>query len=298
MLFLAKLILKNTSNAALVATIMALLGVFLVPAVWVSGAAIALATLARGYITGLIVLLAATAGSLVFSNIMFASPTEVMVFVLLVWLPTWMAAVVLRYSVSLANSVQLLGMLSLASVVVMYLIWPNYGELWRPTLEMLVQQLPVESQWQLDQQVLQQAGELVIRLTPGLIACCILIGSILSLFLARWWQAELYNPGGFGREFHSLNLGKSIAVITVVTAIATFRFQSDMAHSVLLVLSFLYLIQGISIFHAVANKKDLSFAWLLLVYVLMFFTPEFRALIVVAGLSDTLFDFRRRLAIA
>jgi hypothetical protein len=27
--------------------------------------------------------------------------------------------------------------------------------------------------------------------------------SVLSLMLARYWQALLYNPGGFGREFRA-----------------------------------------------------------------------------------------------
>ena len=30
-----------------------------------------------------------------------------------------------------------------------------------------------------------------------------ILALLLCLMLARYWQASLYNPGGFGREFRS-----------------------------------------------------------------------------------------------
>jgi hypothetical protein len=36
---------------------------------------------------------------------------------------------------------------------------------------------------------------------------------MMSLMLARWWQAGIHNPGGFQKEFHSYTIGAKIAVI-------------------------------------------------------------------------------------
>ena len=50
----------------------------------------------------------------------------------------------------------------------------------------------------------------------GLVATILAIGSIMSLMLARWWQAGVQNPGGFQKEFHGFSIDAKIAVILIV----------------------------------------------------------------------------------
>lgn len=300
MLFLARFILKRPGQAALVAAAMAiisLMDMILAPAVWVSGAAIALVTLVRNYRQGFMVMVLATVGSVVFATLIFSSPMVVAYFLLMSWLPVWMAATVLKHAASLATSLQLMMVLSLTAVVVLYFVFPDFGELWRPMLEIFIQQLSEQSQGQLDSQALKQAIEVVIRLMPGLVATSLLFGSMISLLLARWWQAALYNPGGFGSEFQSLNLGKLVAVVAVGIASAAIVLVTDVLNSMLLVLSMLYLTQGMSIVHAIVNRKKMNAAWLYLVYILMLFVPEVIALVIIAGIADAWIDFRRRLIV-
>ena len=45
----------------------------------------------------------------------------------------------------------------------------------------------------------------------ALIAYWICAASILGLVMARWWQAMLYNPGGFREEFHQVRLPVAMA---------------------------------------------------------------------------------------
>ena len=47
---------------------------------------------------------------------------------------------------------------------------------------------------------------LIAPVLTGLLAALLQILSLLSLILGRYWQAVLYNPGGFGREFRALRL--------------------------------------------------------------------------------------------
>ena len=296
MIFLARFILKGPSQAALVAAAMAILGILLAPAVWVSAAAIALVTLVKDYRQGLMVMVFAAAGSMLFAVLLFSSPLVVVYFVLMAWLPAWMAATVLKNTVSLAASLQLVAALSLIAVIVLYVFFPGFGEIWREPLDTLVQQLAQQYQGELSLQELKQAEELAIRLIPGLFASSILLGTMISLFLARWWQAAVLNPGGFAKEFQALNLGKTAAIIATGIAVAAAVIGTEPVYAMLFVVLALYLTQGMAVLHAVFSRRQLNAVWLYLVYFLMFFVPQVVAVLVLAGLADAWIDFRRRLA--
>ena len=205
MLFLAKFILKGQSQAALVAATLAILGLILPPAAWISAAVIVLVTLVYGPQRGLITTAFSLLGAALFAYLIFATPQVAVVFVLLAWLPAWLLAVVLRQSVSLAYSLQILTATCLLAVALIYMLYPDFGELWREPLDQLVAQL-VEQSDELSLAELQQTEDWVIEFLPGLFVSSIMFGTMLSLFLGRWWQAVFYNPGGFAKEFQSLNL--------------------------------------------------------------------------------------------
>lgn len=296
MIYLARFILKGPSQAALVAASMAILGILLTPAAWVSAAAIALVTLVNDYRQGLVVMALAAVGSMLFAVLLFSSPLVVVYFVLMIWLPVWMAATVLKSTVSLAASLLLVTALSLVAIVVLYVFFPDFGEAWREPLDVLVQQLAQQYQGQMSLQKLKQAEELVIRLIPGLFASSILFVTMISLFLARWWQAAIMNPGGFGKEFQALNLGRAAGLIAVAIVAAAAISGTEPVYAMLFVVVALYLTQGLSILHAVFAQRQLNAVWLYLIYILMFFIPQVVAVLALVGLVDAWIDFRRRLA--
>src|SRR3546814_10253758 len=52
----------------------------------------------------------------------------------------------------------------------------------------------------------EERGRLESLLAPvltGLLAALLQVVTLLSLMLGRYWQAALYNPGGFGSEFRT-----------------------------------------------------------------------------------------------
>ena len=294
MIFLARFILKGPSQAALVAAALAILGLLLPPAAWLSGAAIGLVTLVNGHRAGLLLTAYATVGAAVFAGIIFSVPLAALYFVLLVWLPVWAIAVVLRQTVSLALSLQLLTIVSLVGVLVLYLLFPDFGEYWREPLDTMIQQL-LASNSGFDEAHLKLVEEQVIRILPGLFASSFMVGAMLSLFLARWWQAVLYNPGGFGKEYRALKLGNVSALVALAITVAGLLFASDTLSAMLFVVFTLYMNQGIAVLHAVFTGRQLNKVWLYLVYGLMFFVPQVIVLLAMAGLADTWIDFRRRL---
>ena len=297
MMFLARFILKGPNQAALVAATMAILGILLAPALWLSAAAIALVTLVQDYRQGMKVMGFAAVGSALFAALIFSSPLVVVYFVLMAWLPAWLAATVLKQTVSLAASLQFIAALSFLAVIVLYVVFPGFGEYWREPLDLLAQQLTEQSQGQLSLEELQQAEEWVIKLIPGLMASSILFGTMISLFLARWWQALVLNPGGFGREFQSLNLGKGSALIAAGIVTASVLVGSEPVYAMLLLILALYLTQGLSIVHAVFARRPLNVVWLYVLYIAMIFVPHIVALLVLVGITDAWIDFRRRLVV-
>ncbi|HEB82976.1 MAG TPA: hypothetical protein ENJ11_08945 [Gammaproteobacteria bacterium] len=295
MLFLARFILKGHSQAALVAATTALLGVLFTPALWVSGGAIVLVTLVKGPRQGIISMLLAIAGAALFSWLVFAAPQMAMMFVLMAWLPAWLIAAVLQQSVSLAYSLQVLTGIALAGVAVLYALWPDMGEAWREPLEQMATQLASQSdEFSLDD--LNHTVDWLLAFMPALLASSVMFGAMISLFLGRWWQAVLYNPGGFGREFRSLNLGKTAALIALAIMLLAMVTGSVLVLGLVTVVLMTYSIQALSLIHAVVNIRQISGAWLFFAYALLFFIPHLLILVILLAFADPWLDIRGRLA--
>ncbi|MGB5457780.1 MAG: DUF2232 domain-containing protein [Gammaproteobacteria bacterium] len=295
MISLARFILKGYSQAALVAASMAMLGLLLPPVVWVSGAVVALVTLVNGHRYGLLVTAMAAVATAVFAGLLLSLSQVALYYVLLVWLPLVMVAVVLRQTVSLVLCLQLIAGVSLLGIIILYMLFPDFGELWRAPLNTMADELLANSEGAIDKEQLQRVVDQIVRILPGFFASSFMIGTLLSLYLARWWQAAIYNPGGFGKEFRALNLGKTTALIALVIAAVASFINTDVFNAMLLVVFALYLNQGIAVLHAVFAGKQLSAVWLYLVYLLMFFVPYSVVLLALVGLADTWIDIRRRL---
>jgi hypothetical protein len=295
MISLARFILKGYSQAALVAASMAMLGLLLPPVAWLSGAAVALVTLVKGHRSGLLVTAIAGIGTAVFAGLILSIPELAIYYVLLVWLPVVMVAVVLRQTMSLVLCLQLIAGVSLFGIVVLYLFFPDFGEIWRSSLNMMADELIANSNGTLDTEQLQLIIDRIVRLLPGFFASSFMIGTMLSLYVARWWQAVIYNPGGFGKEFRAINLGKATAFIALAIALTASFISSDMFNAMLLVVFALYLNQGMAVLHALFAGRQLNAVWLFIIYLLMFFIPHIVVLLALAGLADTWIDFRRRL---
>ncbi len=303
MILLARFILKGPFQAALVVASMALLGLLLPPVSWLSSSAITLVTLVNGFRQGILTMLLAFAAAVGFAMLIFvgqqrgvtpfAAVEMVFYFVLLIWLPAWMAAVVLRRSVSLAYTLQMMAMAGIALVAMVYWLFPDMGEVWRGYFDQLLAGFQTEME-PTDYRALQKFEDRLIHMLPGLFVSSVVSGTLLSLLLGRWWQAVFYNPGGFASEFQSLALGRVATVISLLLILLSTWQTSYLLYSATMIVLMFYFLQGTAILHAVFSIRKWHRGWLVLAYVLMMFLPQALVLLLIAGLIDSWIDIRRR----
>lgn len=138
------------------------------------------------------------------------------------------------------------------------------------------------------------SGELIRPVLVASTAVTVQLFSVLALMLARYWQAALYNPGGFGREFRELKLPKqTMAVLVAVMVVAPFIGPQFIilasASSLVLVLA------GIALMHGLVAQGRLAGFWLVGMYVtLPLIMQLIYPLLMVLAIVDSLIDFRGR----
>jgi hypothetical protein len=148
------------------------------------------------------------------------------------------------------------------------------------------QQMSVDERARLD--------SLIAPVLTGLIAALLQIVSLLSLMLGRFWQAQLYNPGGFGREFRALRLPIPLAMLLLGCMLLGPNLGPQMA--MLTPLSSVPLVfAGIALLHGLVAQGRLGKFWLVGLYItLLLFMQLTYPLLVVLAIVDSLFDFRGR----
>lgn len=128
----------------------------------------------------------------------------------------------------------------------------------------------------------------------GFLAWLTAINAIICLLVARWWQALLYNPGGFQQEFHRLRLDRVIALGLVLAIVACNLAPAGYATWASL-LELPLLLAGLGVVHYTAHFWNLGTAWLVAMYLgLLLFGPLSLVLIGI-GFLDSVYDLRARL---
>lgn len=170
-----------------------------------------------------------------------------------------------------------------------------------PELEGLVIELLIESGSFLDTYELSSLDQERLQdflgwMFNGVITSVQLLLLLGSLLLARWWQAILYNPGGFQAEFHSLLLPRWVSALLPITLIFMAAGQMWLL-PVVPVLMVPYLLAAISLVHGVFRLKNYNSFWLGLLYVALITTQPYVSFVLVTfALADSWVNFRRLLA--
>ena len=296
---LANFVMRGTPQAAAVAAGFGVLAFLLPPVVLLSGAAIALVTLRRGPPHGLNLLLVATVGCGMLAWLLVGAPTPGLILSLLYWAPLLLLAVILRNTISLALTLQVMVLLGFGLLLMLYLLFGNPEIWWTEMTRDMLRQMNEAGMFP-DPEVAPALAEFFRTwavLAPGQLIFSALLAIVLSLLLGRWWQALLYNPGGFQQEFHNLRLGQP-AAITMVALLLLSLFIGQAQPWIInltLIVGLIYVLQGLAIVHGAVGRAGLSTAWLVTFYVaLLFILPLWQFLLLFA-VADTWIDVRARI---
>ena len=121
------------------------------------------------------------------------------------------------------------------------------------------------------------------------------LSAIVSLLVSRWWQALLYNPGGFQQEFHALRLDSRFALILLAAVITGLYLPSEY-RPWLQLSSVPLMICGLALIHHSVKFLNVGGQWLALLYFGLVFTGSATAILLVSlGFADSILNLRSRL---
>ena len=301
----AKFILHGRVRALLVTLVAATLSMVLPPFSHISGATVALVTLRNGAFEGTLVFLGA-AGLLLLMGFLSSIDMSVVQFFVLslvvaVWIPVLLGAAVLRRLRSLALALTTVALLALVAMLAFYLIVGDVKSWWYPLLQVLFEPLWEATSVPMSAAEQEQFLRSIADMTTGLMAVMLVYSVTINLCLGRWWQAMLFNPGGFRREFHQLRLDWRLSILVLLLALIAGLANGNVqgfAQDAMLLIMALFSLHGLALVHAVVAARGMHWGILMAVYVLVVFISQVAVMILAAlGLSDSWLDFRRRMAI-
>jgi len=294
MQFLARFIMTGRIHAAGMVLLFTFLS-WLMPLVSLFAAsAVALPTLRNGAREGGIVALIALAGLVSFGGYLVGSPFNALVYGLLLWGPIWITAVVLRETGLLSLSVLTAALLGVVAVLVAYLVLDDPAVFWTGIFSDMAGSLLAQAPSPSDQAELLDRFRAFASYLTGLVALGSVFSLTLSLFMARWWQAILYNPGGFGVEFRQLLFPRWVAYgLAGLLALVLVSPQglAEVAWNLLQPCLAPFVFAGFAGLHTWLGGRNF---WLHGIYVLLLIVPYILLPILLLGFFDTLLDLRRR----
>jgi len=276
-----------------VASTLALLSLIVPPVSVVSSATVALVTLRQGALDGLSVLgcssiAAGLLGFFLIGNYQFA-----LLYVMVLWLPVWLISIVLREGRHLSLAVEIAILLGILGVAGFYLYNDQPVLMWK---QVLMQMIPVDA----PVENVQHTIDVIAQYMTGIVAAGSVFGLLFGLFLGRWWQAVLYNPGGFRQEFLSLNSQPALALLSVAVvalAWASSGLLSEAAWNVAILFFVLYTFIGTAVLHSLFSGMKLGRYMVPMFYVTMFLIPHAMLPVALVGLIDPWLNLRSKIKI-
>jgi hypothetical protein len=252
---------------------------------WISAAAIALVTLRRGTAAGGWLVLWALLPAVIITA-MTGDTGSVMLLA-----GAFGLAVILRETVNLSLAVMASVPLAVLSGLALIVLNGPFLEELITTFNQALAQLEQDLQQEGSQQLAFNA--LSVSQVAALLATGNAVIAVLSLMLGRYWQALLYNPGGFGSEFRALKVPQGAVLVMASAALVLWWLGPEWrVWSAIAVLPLT--VAGFALVHAYAVRTDKGLGWLTLMYVLWIVLDPVKWLWVACVVIDAFADFRAR----
>lgn len=302
---LLALSMRSRTHALAAAALLAVLSPLMPPLSYLSGAVVCLAVLKHGPREGAYV----AAGAMLLGSVGFAllavGPVVALRALGLICVPAWLLGTVLTATRSQGACLVAAGGLGALLVIGLHMALGEGLSAWwredlRPIAELVAEVFAEFYKAQAEPTPIDVNVLLAFstRIATGLAGASFVFGSMVALLLGRWAHAMLDNPGGFGREFRELRVGRramvvglAVGMLALLTADGPGELIADLMGPVIMVLTF----QGLAVAHGVVCERNASGGWLVALYMLLVAMPHLALPAIAAtGLMDGWMDFRAR----
>ncbi len=150
----------------------------------------------------------------------------------------------------------------------------------------------LEQQWSKGGQAVEMPRPVASQIA-GMLGAGTAMMSVLCLLLARYWQAALYNPGGFGAEFKALYYPATVSSVLVVAALALASLgvqYRTWAMICLIPLTF----AGLALVHTHIELRGRGRGWLTGFYIAWLIFDPVKLMVVFFAIADSWLNFRQR----
>jgi hypothetical protein len=280
-------------QAMIVASSLALLSLIMPPVSIVSSAAVALVTLRLGAFEGLYILICSSVAAGLLGLFTLGNYQFALLYVLVMWLPVWLISIVLREGRHLSLSIEIAVLIGVLSVIGCYVYNPDLASMWQTILAQMITIAPDTA----PVAEIQHSVDVMSHYMTGAVAAGSVFSLLFGLFLGRWWQANLYNPGGFRQEFLSLSTQPRLAMgslaIAALAVIST-GMLAEVAWNITILLFVLYIFMGTAVLHALLAVTKLARYAVPLFYLTLFLIPHALVPVALVGLSDAWLNLRKK----
>lgn len=292
---LASFVMQGRAQAIAAICALTALSWFVSLASLLAAAAVALPTLRQGAREGAVVIAFASLGVAAISGLLLGTLAPA-AYALALWAPMWALAWLLRESGHLALTLASASGLAMLMVLAIYVIADDPAKLWLDELQRLSQPLLEQGGSEAQVDALRRSFEAFARYLTGVVAAGSMLSLSLALLIARWWQAALYNPGGFRAEFHALRFAPVAAyplLALLGLAWGAGGIVSEIAGNLVIPGSMVFLLAGFAVLHALCAANAQGGFWLVGIYLGLVFMSPLAGLVMLVGFTDVWLDWRR-----
>ncbi|WP_143556277.1 hypothetical protein [Solemya velum gill symbiont] len=295
MQWLARQVMLDRYRAVMVIATTAILAVLLPPVGVLSAAAVALVVMANGVRESLFVVAIALLAVWGLGEFILQAEVVVGISALVLWLPMILLGGLQRWSQYLPWSVEAALLVALVALGLQYVVFDDPVAYWSELLLPVIEEIAKGGAFEASGGTAESVVADIAQVLPTMLTVGFFLQLVIALFIGRWWQSLLYNPGGFREEFYSLRLSRILALAVIpLMLVGIISSEAMMLDGVVMLVMAAFAIQGLAVAHASLNGMNAG-GWLIAVYVLLLFAgPWMLMLLGFAGYADVWMDFRQR----
>ncbi|PIE02183.1 MAG: hypothetical protein CSA79_00110 [Thiothrix nivea] len=288
---MAAFIMAGPLQAFAFVVLFALAGLFLPLIGLLSNAALGLVTLRLGANQGLKIAAGATLGIGILILLIPQQAIAALGSTLLQWTAVIALAMLLQQTLSWQRVLTTVLGVSAGIILLFHALIGDVGEFWRAFILPMVEMPVIKEQF--PDINLDKAVAVAAEFMTGVLAALLNLGIIISLMIARHWQALLYNPGGFRDEFRELHISRPVGLVMLLLVTVGLLTSMPAVIDIIVAGMTVFLFQGLSLIHSTHQRLKLHIGWLIGFYVILLLMPvQLGILLAAFGIIDSVANFR------